>query len=78
MLSSHFVTYISKAIMRINTLGPTIWKRSSFSHRTRFHKFAVYAKHNEEIIGYLKKRTFARFAKNIFYFLRSNFIAKIS
>ena len=35
-------------------------------------KFAVCVKINEKIVGHLKKGTSGRFAKTIFYFLRSD------
>ena len=35
-------------------------------------KFAVCVKTNEKIVGHLKKGTWRRFAKTIFYFLRSD------
>ena len=35
----------------------------------RMDKFEVYVKINEKIVGHLKKGTFGRFAKTIFYFL---------
>ena len=38
----------------------------------RMNKFAVYVKINEKIVGHLKKGTSRRFAKTIFYFLRSD------
>ena len=38
----------------------------------RMDKFAVYVKINEKIVGHLKKGTSGRFAKTIFYFLRSD------
>ena len=37
----------------------------------RMDKFAVCVKINEKIVGHLKKGTSGRFAKAIFYFLRS-------
>ena len=38
----------------------------------RMDKFAVCVKINEKIVGHLKKGTSGRFAKTIFYFLRSD------
>ena len=38
----------------------------------RMGKFAVCVKINEKIVGHLKKGTSRRFAKTIFYFLRSD------
>ena len=38
----------------------------------RMDKFAVCVKINEKNVGYLKKSTSGRFAKTIFYFLRSD------
>ena len=38
----------------------------------RMGKFAVCVKINEKIVGHLKKGTSGRFAKKIFYFLRSD------
>ena len=35
-------------------------------------KFAVCLKTNEKVVGHLKKGTSGRFAKTIFYFLRSD------
>ena len=48
----------------------------------RMDKFAVCVKTNEKIVGHLKKGTSGRFAKTIFYFLRSdvysNAVAKVT
>ena len=51
---------------------PELRKQLNMEPDSRVDKFTVFVKKDQAVVGYLKKGDFGKFAKRIFYFLRSN------